>query len=286
MMYYGAFTGAGGCGSMWRPYFASAAWDPYSNGVWAWYQGAGYSWVSPYPWGWTPFHTGSWSYCSGVGWGWRPGGSWNGLNNTAAIMSGGGATAIASGGSPVRPPRPVRPPGAGAPTLSEVNVKPLVRSQAVSADSFEFRKDSAGLGIPREGMGKLDRLSHDAINHGAATTPIYMSAPTPAMRNGQRTNEGVVPTSIHRGSAGPSTGQVPSERGPSNGENRSAGRSGSETSGQPSRQDGQSGGQPQRTMSQPNSQPERSMPQQSSQPMSPPSSQPAPEAAPAQGRPR
>ena len=24
---------------------------------------AGYSWVSPYPWGWLPFHTGGWSYC-------------------------------------------------------------------------------------------------------------------------------------------------------------------------------------------------------------------------------
>src|SRR3984957_9897738 len=40
MMYYGSFASVGGCGSMWRPYFASAAWDPYSNGVWAWYQGA------------------------------------------------------------------------------------------------------------------------------------------------------------------------------------------------------------------------------------------------------
>ena len=90
MGYYGSFMDAGGCGSMWRPYFASAAWDPYSNGVWAWYQGAGYSWVSPYPWGWTPYHYGSWSYCPGAGWGWRPGGSWNGLNNSTAFGPGGG----------------------------------------------------------------------------------------------------------------------------------------------------------------------------------------------------
>src|SRR5487761_2303294 len=63
MSYYGSFMDAGGCGSMWRPYFASAAWDPYSNGAWAYYQGAGYSWVSPYPWGWAPYHYGSWSFC-------------------------------------------------------------------------------------------------------------------------------------------------------------------------------------------------------------------------------
>ncbi len=31
--YYGSFTDMAGCGSMWRPYFASAAWSPYSNGT-------------------------------------------------------------------------------------------------------------------------------------------------------------------------------------------------------------------------------------------------------------
>ena len=76
MMYYGSFSNISGCGSMWHPYFASADWDPYSNGVWAWYPGAGYSWVSPYPWGWTPYHLGSWAYCSGSRLGmaatWRP----------------------------------------------------------------------------------------------------------------------------------------------------------------------------------------------------------------------
>ena len=51
--YYGGFVN--GCGgSMWRPYFTSAAWDPYGSGAWAYYPSAGYSWVSPYPWGWTP----------------------------------------------------------------------------------------------------------------------------------------------------------------------------------------------------------------------------------------
>ena len=283
MMYYGSFMNAGGCGSMWRPYFASAAWDPYSNGVWAWYQGAGYSWVSPYPWGWTPYHLGSWSYCSGVGWGWRPGGSWNGLNNSIAMESGGGGSAIASGGSatttsggsPVRPPRPVRPPSPGESTLRVTSLQPLVRSEAVSADSFVFRKDSAGLGVPREGMGKLNRLSQDAINRGAATTPIYLSAPSSEMRNGRPGSEGIVPTSVHRGYAPAPEGQMPSQGGPSNTDARSAMRS-------------ENGSEPTRSMSQPGSQPERSMPQPSSQSMPQQSSQPAPSSAPApaQGRPQ
>ena len=86
MNYYGSF-GAGCGGSMWRPYFASANWDPYANGAFAYYPGAGYSWVSPYPWGWTPFHSGSWAFCQGVGWGWMPGGAWMGLANLGGMAN-------------------------------------------------------------------------------------------------------------------------------------------------------------------------------------------------------
>jgi hypothetical protein len=191
MMYYGSFMNVGGCGSMWRPYFASAAWDPYSNGAWAWYQDAGYSWVSPYPWGWTPYHFGSWSYCSGAGWGWQPGGSWNGLNNSIAFApkSGPGFT----------PPHPLAPPRAGEPTLTVVNLKPLIQSEVASADSFVFRKDSAGLGIPRDTLGKLDKFSQHAISRGTATTPIYISAPPSA--NGRPSSATVAPSSLHRGTA-------------------------------------------------------------------------------------
>ena len=55
--YYGNFINAGGS-SFWQPYFVGAGWSPYANGVWALYPGAGYSWVSPYPWGWLPYHSG------------------------------------------------------------------------------------------------------------------------------------------------------------------------------------------------------------------------------------
>jgi hypothetical protein len=201
MMYYGSFMNVGGCGSMWRPYFASAAWDPYSNGAWAWYQGAGYSWVSPYPWGWTPYHYGSWSYCSGAGWGWQPGGTWTGLNNlnnTIASAPKGGTGSIPP--HPIAPSRPISPPRAGEPTLTAVNLKPLVKSEVATSDSFVFRKDSAGLGIPRDTLGKLDKFSEHTISRGTATTPIYMNTAAPASANGRPVSGAIAPNSLHKGS--------------------------------------------------------------------------------------
>ncbi len=116
MNYYGSFTS--GCGgSMWRPYFTSASWDPYGSGAWAYYPSAGYSWVSPYPWGWTPYHYGSWSFCQGVGWGWLPGGTWMGLANNSFANSTAGTrhSPPTSAGSP-SPERGIVP-GAGKPEV-------------------------------------------------------------------------------------------------------------------------------------------------------------------------
>jgi hypothetical protein len=187
MAYYGNFANVDGCGTMWRPYFASAGWDPYSNGAWAYYEGAGYSWVSPYPWGWMPYHYGTWNFCSGAGWGWMPGGSWTGLNNTA----------IASVNAP---PAPTRPPRKGEPALTAVNLKPVVQSELDSSSKFVFRKDSAGLGIPRDELGKLDKFSQHAAEKGTASTPVYFesTALVAGSAHATSTAEGV-PT-MHRGS--------------------------------------------------------------------------------------
>ncbi len=282
MMYYGSFMNAGGCGSMWRPYFASAAWDPYSNGVWAWYQGAGYSWVSPYPWGWTPYHLGSWSYCPGVGWGWQPGGSWTGLNNVTSVVSNGG-TGVSNGGPGRFPARPTRPPGPGEPTMMVLNAKPLVRSEAVSGDSFVFRKDSAGLGIPREGLGRLDKFSQNTVNRGMATTPIYLSAPASAVGgNGRPASQGIAPISLHRQVFPPASAeQTSSQSGSWNGGGGSSTRSGTQSGSQPVSSVGQPSSQPMRSDPQPRSQPmNQPMSQPMSQPMNQPSSQSAPAAAP------
>jgi hypothetical protein len=196
MGYYGSFMDAGGCGMMWRPYFASAAWDPYANGAWAWYPGAGYSWVSPYPWGWMPYHYGSWSYCSGAGWGWMPGGAWNGLANIPAVA---GTTLGRIGSSPRFPRRPAQPPRPGESTLVAVNLSPLVSSQVSSGGSFVFRRDSAGLGVPREGLGALSGFSHDTLLRGTASTPIYLTVGSGEA--GRTTAQGLAPVMVHRGSA-------------------------------------------------------------------------------------
>lgn len=198
MMYYGNFLNAGGCGMMWQPYFVSANWDPYSNGAWAFYPGAGYSWVSPYPWGWTPYHYGSWSFCPGTGWGWQPGGMWNGLNNVA--VNGGGAT------GPFRFHPPTTPPSKGQSTILPVNARPLVRSEVASPESFVFRRDSAGLGVPRDTLGKLGKLSQQTTERGFTTTHVYLSAPMQPMNAGHAMNAPVGPVSIHRGSAPSSMG--------------------------------------------------------------------------------
>jgi hypothetical protein len=191
-MYYGNFANIGGCGTMWRPYFASAAWDPYSNGAWAWYGGVGYSWVSPYPWGWTPYHYGAWSFCPGTGWGWMPGGTWMGLNNTAGFAGLKG---------PITTPKvPIHAPRLGEPGLLMVNQKPLIQSE-VNSSSFVFRRDSAGLGIPRDELGKLNKFSEHAMAHGTASTPVYIEAPVSRGADGRATSVGVA--SMRRGSPPP-----------------------------------------------------------------------------------
>ena len=209
--YYGSFMDASSCGMagsmMWRPYFASAGWDPYANGSWAWYGNAGYSWVSPYPWGWTPYHSGSWNFCPGMGWGWMPGNNWMGLNNVAMLPPQSGP-----GGGGGRPRLPMQPPASGASTLLPVSMKPLVRSELKSGEWFEFRKDSAGMGIPRDTLGKLDKFSQHAITHGAVQTPVYVTAPIMGSgmngRAGAGPSSGAMPiTTIHRGSPSPGFGE-------------------------------------------------------------------------------
>jgi hypothetical protein len=167
MNYYGGFASTGGCGMMWRPYLASSNWSPYDNGVWAYYPNAGYSWVSPYPWGWTAFHSGNWNYCPGAGWGWQPGNQWNGLQNTALVQRPHGPTTLKA---------PLGKPHPAAPTMIAVNQKPLVVSNLNEKDSFVFRKDSAGLGVPRSTFGKLDHISNDVAHHGTIEKPAYVAS--------------------------------------------------------------------------------------------------------------
>ena len=58
-------------------------WSPYSMGMWSWYPGMGYTWISGEPWGWLPYHYGNWNFSPGFGWFWMPG-------ESMAIFSGSG----------------------------------------------------------------------------------------------------------------------------------------------------------------------------------------------------
>ena len=183
MNYYGSFASMGGCGMMWRPYLTSANWSPYSNGVWAYYPDAGYSWVSPYPWGWTAFHSGSWNYCAGSGWGWQPGSQWTGLQNTALVRR---PNAPATLKPPIARPHPL------SPTMIAVNEKPLVISRMGEKDNFVFRKDSAGLGVPRSTFGKLDHISAGVAQHGSVErTASVASSLGGRPEGGPAANQGV-----------------------------------------------------------------------------------------------
>lgn len=193
LYYYGSFVNTG-CGAMWQPYFVSASWSPYSNGVWAMYPGAGYSWVSPYPWGWLPYHTGSWMFCNG-GWGWQPGGAWYGLRN--AVLTGGHPDKVARGTVAARPPRR---PTTVAQSMVLVNKTPLVQSKMDGGNRFVFARDSAGLGVPRGQLGSLRQLSGQVEHQGFASRQVYM-APEMSQRSLNERNTGPVPLALHRGSA-------------------------------------------------------------------------------------
>ncbi|MGF7181080.1 DUF6600 domain-containing protein [Tunturiibacter psychrotolerans] len=187
--YYGNFINGGAFGSFWQPYLVGAGWNPYCNGVWAMYPGAGYSWVSPYPWGWLPYHSGTWSFFPGYGWGWQPGGAFNGLNNIASV--GGGAAGLVGTGvhSPVRAASP-QAPALGAGSLVLANNTPMVFSKEDKPGNFVFQKNSAGLGVPRGSLGSLNKISTHVEQHGSANMPVYAAAPSAGFMASSRGGNG------------------------------------------------------------------------------------------------
>ena len=224
MRYYGGFSDVGGCGMMWRPYFAGAAWEPYGVGAWAYFADAGYSWVSPYPWGWMPYHYGSWSYCPGTGWGWQPGGAWMPLRNI-----------IAKGTNPTRPhggpvlPTPPHLKETYSLVLLEHRTTPVRSDIDLTTRSFVFREGSAGLGIPRGELGNLKGVSGRVAERGSVSTPVYASGRGygyTAHAGAGGSGSGYAPVSIHRGSSAPSVSS-----GSYSGGERSGGFSGSSAHG-------------------------------------------------------
>jgi len=157
--YYGSFFDSPGYGTLWQPYFAGAGWDPFMNGMWSFYPGFGYGWVSSYPWGWTPYHYGSWVFLPGNGWAWQPGGSWAGWNTPRVT-------------NPPATFQIPQPPGSTGMGTVAVNRGPLPATMGTS-NRLMIANDSAGLGIPRGGVKNLGQLSQNVRQTGSATARLH-----------------------------------------------------------------------------------------------------------------
>jgi len=151
--YYGNYTNVPGYGMMWQPYFAGVGWDPFMDGSWMFYPGAGYTWVSAYPWGWMPYRYGAWNFVPGYGWMWAPGG-----------FGGGWATVVPVTNPPIRF-KPPTPPVRGTATLAVGRPVP----STFSPSRLVVRNDSAGLGVPRGAVSNMSKVAHQAQTTGAAT---------------------------------------------------------------------------------------------------------------------
>lgn len=163
--YYGNFFNVAGYGMMWQPFFAGAGWDPFMDGMWAFYPGMGYGWASAYPWGWLPYHYGSWMFLPAYGWVWQPGGAWMGLSNMPTV---------------VNPPRGFQSPLAPAsPSRSLIAVGRSAPGAA--ATNLLIRNNSAGLGIPRGSVRNLSGMSQQAGQHGFVAARIQPQAANPMM---------------------------------------------------------------------------------------------------------
>lgn len=156
--YYGSFYNIPGYGPMWQPYLVGAGWDPFMNGAWTWYPGAGYTWVSAYPWGWTPYRYGSWTYLPAYGWFWRPGSTWAGWNTGPRIVN---------APHSFSPPRPPAIPGQTLLISRGASAAPA----RVVQNRSEIRGDSAGLGVARGSVRNLGRISQQ-ITRTSSSSPL------------------------------------------------------------------------------------------------------------------
>lgn len=162
--YYGSFYNIPGYGMMWQPYLVGAGWDPFMHGAWTWYPGAGYTWVSAYPWGWTPYRYGSWTYLSSYGWFWQPGRTWAGWNTGPRIVN-----------APQRFSMP-RPPVTPGQTLVVSRGAPTSPVRVID-NRAEIRGGSAGLGVARGSVRNLGKVSQQVARTAPVRGTVMQGAP-------------------------------------------------------------------------------------------------------------
>jgi hypothetical protein len=166
--YYGNFMTVPGYGNVWQPYFIGANWSPFQDGGWAFYPGAGYMWVSGYPWGWMPYRYGNWAFVPGFGWVWQPG-YWNSWYAIPQVVN-----------PPVRTKVPTAP-ASGHKTVM-VGLGLAANPAAGAPRRLTINPDSAGFGVPRGSVNHLDRLSKTMVRTSrpvvtATVRPVPAAAP-------------------------------------------------------------------------------------------------------------
>ena len=143
--YYGNFMTVPGYGNVWQPYFMGANWSPFQDGGWAFYPGAGYMWVSGYPWGWMPYNYGNWAFAPGYGYVWQPG-NWNSWNALPLVVN-----------APARMIVPTAP-ASGHQTVM-VGLGLAANPAGEAPRRLTINPGSAGFGVPRGSIDHLDRLA-------------------------------------------------------------------------------------------------------------------------------
>jgi hypothetical protein len=190
--YYGNFTTVPGYGFVWQPYFIDASWSPFQDGAWAFYPGAGYMWVSGYPWGWMPYNYGNWAFAPGYGYVWQPG-NWNTWNAFPLVVN-----------APARMIVPTAP-ASGHQTVM-VGLGLAANPAGEAPRRLTINPGSAGFGVPRGSISHLDRL---AKTMNRTSRPIVASTVQPVS---------AMPSAPGLGAAsGPRPGPIPMRGGISTG---------------------------------------------------------------------
>src|SRR5208282_4772019 len=199
--YYGNFTTVPGYGFVWQPYFMDASWSPFQDGGWAFYPGAGYMWVSGYPWGWMPYNYGNWAFAPVYGWVWQPG-NWNSWNALPRMVN-----------APVTTKVPTAPASGQQPVMVGLGLGANPAGDAPRR--LTIKPGSAGFGVPRGSVSHLDRLAKTMERTSrpvVVSTVRPVSAMQPATGFGIRPSSGPMRGGISTGTASPHTSTAPSPR--------------------------------------------------------------------------
>jgi FecR protein len=162
--YYGSFNLIPGYGYAWQPFFVDGSWNPFMDGAWAYYSGAGYLWVSAYPWGWMPYYYGAWGFAPGHGWYWQPG-QWNTWSTFPGFLS-----------APARSKATLVPPASGHQIV--MVGKGLTGYPAMVPTKLTINPGSASLGVPR---GAVNHLAHYAKTMDRTSRPVSVSTVAPPL---------------------------------------------------------------------------------------------------------